>query len=143
MKGLTAIFLAFLFVLPTIGIAGDLSKSYSLSIGEMIELHCGIWDGLTSFSSAGLLGSTYNATVYYSKSTDILQIVYLGDRESIDNAKSVLDLINQQVIPKIIQYAKTKFAIDVNTNEFLLIYRYKPTDKDILMMENGNYVFPK
>lgn len=143
MKNLNVLLVAFFLILPTAGIGSDLSTSYSITIGEMIELHCGIWDGLTSFSSGGLLGSTYTSTVYYSKGADNLQVVHFGDRESIDNAKTILDLINQQVIPKIIQYAKTKFSIDINTSEFLLIYRYKPTEKDILMMENGNYVFPK
>jgi hypothetical protein len=134
---------ALIMLLANAASAGELAKPYTLTLGEMIELHCGIWDGLCSFSSQGLLGGTYTATIYYSKAADILQVVYLGEKDSIDNAKAVLDMLNQQVVPKITEYAKTKFAVDIPTSYFLLIYRNKYNDKDILMMENDQYVFPK
>jgi hypothetical protein len=143
MKVLIAVLSPLLLFVPIFGSASELSRPYTVTVGEMIEVHCGIWDGLTSFSSQGLLGSTYSALVYYSKGADIIQVVYPGDRESIDNAKLVLDMMNQQVLPKIMQYAKTKFDIDLGPSNFLLIYRNKANDTDILLMENGKYVFPK
>ena len=131
-----------IFLIPAICIGGDLSKSYSVTVGEMIEMHCGIWEALSTFTTEGFLGSNNTATVYYSKGNEIFHVMFYGSRNSIDNAKEVLGLINEQVVPKVIEYGKKKFDVKTETSDFLLIYKYEQTDEDILMMENGNFVFP-
>jgi hypothetical protein len=133
-----------LFVLCPFALrATDLAKPYALVLGEIVELQCGIHNDLRTFSSEGLLGSDYRVTVSYDKTLDSIYLTFLGDQDSIDNAKSVLSLINDQVIPKIISFAQTKYGAGLSKANFMIVYKYSRSGREILLMQDGVFNLPK
>jgi hypothetical protein len=123
--------------------ATDLAKPYALVLGEIVELQCGIHGDLRTFSSEGLLGSDYRVTVSYDKTKDSICLTFIGDQDSIDNAKSFLSLINDQVIPKVISFAQGKYGASLSKANFVIVYIYSRTGREILSMQDGVFNLPR
>lgn len=132
-----------LLILPSMANAGGLSKHYKLTIGELLELQCSIRDDLSSFTTEGLFGSSYKVSVRYQKKTEKLLISFYGEKESIDNAKTILSYINDQVIPRITDFTMERYDVELKIGDFKSQYVNKETGQEILIMEKGEFIFPK
>ncbi len=134
--------------LPMFLFANELSKDYKITIGEILELQCNIRSELYSFNFKRSLSFTdgmiqKKVLVTYNKKDEKLELIYYGERKSVDNAQKILGLIKENFIPKIINFAKKRYDVVLEIDHFRSFYISKKQNITVLQMENGEFVFPK
>ena len=115
-----------------------LSAEASLTVGQSIAIFMnGVVDDLQKLAE-------YEAPVIisYFKDKDLVVVIIMGSRKTVDGAKKSMEDFNSKVMKNLIELIKQFYNIEMTEHDYSVIYKNKYTKKLMLQKIDGKFLIP-